>query len=407
MSVIDDLLTMAKAAKLNPSWRDKMSPAKFRGASFFVDTSERSGGRRTAKHEYPFKDEPYLEDLGRKAREFRIDGYVLGAEYFALRDKLLDALEAEGPAELVHPYHGKKKCIVTDFTVKETRLEGGIAQFSIEFSETPAQPVQPTSGPDTKGALSDSAVNALAAARAEFVSAYSTASSITGSITGAIISATQAVKNVSRTILGPLRRGQQESAILLARINAIETSVESLVRAPGEMFDGMADIFARIADRKALRKVYSFNPGSRPPATTRSRLLERANFDATQAMVCRLAVINAALAAVDEAFDSYDAAVDARNELTELLDDQSESANDETYPTLLQLRADLVKAIPGDDGELARLIEYTPPATVPSLVAAYQLYGDVTSESDIVTRNRIQHPGFIRGGTVLEVLSRG
>jgi prophage DNA circulation protein len=80
---------------------------------------------------------------------------------------------------------------------------------------------------------------------------------------------------------------------------------------------------------------------------------------------------------------------------------------DTAFPALNQLRADLVRAVPGEDSGLARLVSYAPAFTVPSLVLAFQLYGDVTREADIVARNSIRHPGFVIGGRALEVLSSG
>ena len=69
-----------------------------------------------------------------------------------------------------------------------------------------------------------------------------------------------------------------------------------------------------------------------------------------------------------------------------------------------QLRADLMRAVPGEDSDLPRLGIVTPPAMVPSIVLAHRLYGDTDREADLVTRNRIPRPGFIRGGEPLEVL---
>ncbi len=72
----------------------------------------------------------------------------------------------------------------------------------------------------------------------------------------------------------------------------------------------------------------------------------------------------------------------------------------------MQLRADLVKAIPGTALEQARLIRFTPLVTLPSLVLAHNLYGDLSREADLLARNRIQNPAFVTGGVELEILSR-
>jgi prophage DNA circulation protein len=50
-------------------------------------------------------------------------------------------------------------------------------------------------------------------------------------------------------------------------------------------------------------------------------------------------------------------------------------------------------------------VKYTPAATTNSLVLAYRLYGTVSREPDIVTRNAIRNPAFVAAGTELEVLS--
>ena len=40
---------------------------------------------------------------------------------------------------------------------------------------------------------------------------------------------------------------------------------------------------------------------------------------------------------------------------------------------------------------------------LPALVVAYQIYGSIDSAPDIVTRNRVRHPGFVPAAA-LEVL---
>lgn len=68
------------------SWRDRLLPASFRGAEFLVDShSTEAAGRRAAVHEYPGRDTPYAEDLGRRTGEYRIQGYVLGEDYLHSR----------------------------------------------------------------------------------------------------------------------------------------------------------------------------------------------------------------------------------------------------------------------------------------------------------------------------------
>ena len=59
------------------AWRSRLMPAKFRGARFHVDTGVRESGRRIVPHEFPKRDVPYAEDMGRRAREFTVRGYII------------------------------------------------------------------------------------------------------------------------------------------------------------------------------------------------------------------------------------------------------------------------------------------------------------------------------------------
>ena len=59
-------------------WRDKLVKSKFRNTAFYTASAEMSGGRKTVVHEYPLRDKPYAEDLGRKGHSFNIEAYVLG-----------------------------------------------------------------------------------------------------------------------------------------------------------------------------------------------------------------------------------------------------------------------------------------------------------------------------------------
>jgi prophage DNA circulation protein len=104
-------------------------------------------------------------------------------------------------------------------------------------------------------------------------------------------------------------------------------------------------------------------------------------------------------------YDTYDAAVSVRDDLAAKIDEQAQAADDDTFAALAQLRADLVRSVPGEERDLPRLVRHTPEYTVPSLVLAHRLYGSLERESDLVTRNRIPRPGFILGGVGLEVLA--
>lgn len=107
----------------------------FRDVPFRLGGYDLSGGRRHEFHEYPLRDEPLAEDLGRRGRRYKFEAHVIGDAWEAQRDALLDALEAAGPGQLRHPYLGEHKVLVDKYELSEgANLR--IANFSLEFVET-------------------------------------------------------------------------------------------------------------------------------------------------------------------------------------------------------------------------------------------------------------------------------
>lgn len=88
------------------TWRDDLRPASFRGVHFFVAADSSRFGRRVVVHTYPQRDKPYVEDLGRRSREYQFDAFVIGPNYMEDRDAFIAACEEPGAGELIHPKYG-------------------------------------------------------------------------------------------------------------------------------------------------------------------------------------------------------------------------------------------------------------------------------------------------------------
>jgi prophage DNA circulation protein len=129
------------------AWRSKWKPAMFRGERFHVETGVREGGRRIVAHEFPKRNVPYAEDMGRRQREFTVRGYIIvhpreidgdvlkKKDYTAQRDKLIAALEIEGPAILQLPLLGQLNVAFTRYRVTEESRIGGYCVFDMSFTE--------------------------------------------------------------------------------------------------------------------------------------------------------------------------------------------------------------------------------------------------------------------------------
>lgn len=385
--------------------------ASFRSVPFFVDTSDLGGGRRIVVHQFPFRDDPYVEDLGKKARTFRLDGYVLGDDYLTQRDALLSALEdTSGPGKLVHPYYGVLTAICIDVGVSETKSEGGFAKFSLQFAEAPAQTPVPVAEVDQAGEVSDAADAANAASDAQLASDYN-ASNLPGYALGSAQTALTNATSSLKSNLAPVISATQELASLNAQATVLVATAAQLVTTPalimGQFRNAIAALVTTALDApeammNALISAYDVNMGTPVTPTTATRTQELANQTALIAALRRTFAIEASRLAPTVPFTSIDDALAARDSITALLDTEAEEAGDTAYGALVDLRAQMQQAVPGTSA-FASIVTATRRTTLPSLLLTYQLYGSVDLESDVLARNDVMHPGFVVG--TLKVLS--
>ncbi len=136
-----------------PAWMQPARPPSYRGAPFFWVTSAGAGGRRLVTHEFPLRDDPYTEDLGKLPRRFKMRGFVIGDDYMDDRDALISACEDyDDAATLVHPTMGEVTCRAGVLGFTESIDYGGYCLFELEFVRDGAQP-GPTSTTDPASTL--------------------------------------------------------------------------------------------------------------------------------------------------------------------------------------------------------------------------------------------------------------
>lgn len=144
------------------AWRANLVDASFRGVGFQVNETEAPiAGRRLAVHEYPGRDEPFVEDLGRRTKKWSIEAFVIGDNYATVRDRLIDACDMPGAGELVHPYLGSLQVACEGCDLMERTREGRMARFSLSFVEAGANQY-PTSRVNTQDNVTSSANDAAA-----------------------------------------------------------------------------------------------------------------------------------------------------------------------------------------------------------------------------------------------------
>lgn len=410
------------------AWRKQLQPASFRGEAFHVKGADSEVGRRTVLHEYPQRDEPFSEDMGRKARGFKVEAIVIGPDYFKARDALIEALEAKGSGVLVHPYYGRRTVtLASPARISESSDEGGMARFSLDFVEA-GENVQPSARPDTQSLVE----SALGDARSSIAEDFASLFSVDGMPEFVELSALDVANDVMAS-LDAVRRGMiPDLSIISDYVSAslgVSNSLGSLIRLPADLASGFIGLFSGLsgigrsplASFMALRSLFGYgrrggNYGGiystygttlpSVPLTTPSRIQQAANQEALAALTRRAAVIEAAQASSAIRFDSYNQAAAVRDELAERLDIEAEAASEPVYAALAALRVAVVRDITTRGADLARVSESSLPATLPALVASYRIYGDATRDADLVSRNSgvVRHPGFVPGGRPLEIL---
>lgn len=414
-------------------WRDNYRPASFRGAAFFVTTADSSHGRRQAVHETAQRDIPYTEDLGRKSREFGITGYLLGKEYDVAREELIKVCEQAGPGVLVHPYRGELTVVCRGLNVSETSDEGGKCTLTMTFLEA-GEASYPSAKVDTVNAISAKAGEVTEAGKENFVSDFLTK----GYPSFVAEAATSQIQGLSDFLSSPefiVSSDIQAVSDYYDKVKSIGSDAFDLIQKPFEFADQVVDAISSIRSAfgssafgmlMSLYNQYFSSSGGSSSSKTPSRQQVVTNTSAVAGLVRQAAISQAAVAAVvtqttedvssggtkttsaPTKYDSYEAAIAVRTELADSLDQESETTNsDLVYVAVTDLRTAVVQAVPDPEQDLPRLATFAPRQTLPSLVVAYQLYGDASRAEDIVTRNDPRRPGFLTGGQQLEVLANG
>lgn len=401
------------------SWVDNLQQASFRGVAFGVVEHENSGGRRLARFEFPYRDEPFVQDLGRKAHGFSVSAFVVGDDYMAARDRLLDALEAEGPGRLVHPWLGERTVRVDSYSLSESAAAGGMAVFRLAFVEAGAA-LYPSASDDTAAVVSKSADDTAAAAQAALDASLTLAaqpSFVTASAASAVQSLVSTVSS-ARSAVGDAaawaRRISTLSALdatdlaALAADGAVSATLDMLFSDCGAGVDPLdadasgAFTSTRCAEMLAIARAVSL-PAA-PTIATAARATDYANRLALADFTRVSAVAEACRSSATATISSAAEANSLRRSLCSAIDTAQATAGDASYAALTALRASVVRDLAARAKAAPAAVSFTPRASLPVLALAHDVHQGAGRPDELLARNAIRHPGFVPGGQALEVL---
>lgn len=414
-------------------WRAQLRPASFRGARFHVDTVNYETGRRWADHEYPARNTPFAEDLGRSQRVWRFTGYTIGAGCLAARDKLLEAGEADGSGELVHPTLGAVQAACRVITATEERERGGFCSLAMEFAEA-GSVREPTQDADPDLAVADAAGGLSNAAMPNFASLFSVA----GSGPWVADAATADVRNVSDGLRAlRLPPGSLPQTPLITALDYLSLHAPALVGDPSALASAFDRTFAAFTDAGEAGPVVGamltmatewrasapqgsggFQPlavlppeeaGSSPRhqlnnpyATPRILSLpsQRAqNAAAMEAFVAELALREIGYSITGMAFDNYDQAIEIRQGIGQVFiaieQQAADAGQDDVFEGLAELRHAINRMIMSRAASLNPLVTYRTLATANSITLAWRMYQNTDRDLEICDRVAARNPAFL------------
>lgn len=392
------------------TWRDKLRAASFRGVPFFVESDDLSAGRRVQVHEYPQRDKPFAEDLGRATREIALSAFLVGPDFMAARDRLLGAMETPGPGTLVHPWYGSMQVVAQPARVRHSRADGGYCQIDMAFVEA-GELTFPSAASATDARSRRAAVDLDGASLDDFAASFNVTGvpdfvrdSALAQITGGLSSARAVLGGLAGEIDGLVSAVTGAVGDLLDDPRALAGTVLGLFSDVAALANTPARLVSTFRALLTFASLPSFAHASSSYATP-ARLREQTNNNTVRALYRRAALAQAAQASAGMSVTVRDDAVAQRDQLAAAIDAETLTASDAAFPALTDLRVAVWRDMSERSRDAARLRTVTPPAVVPAVVLAYDLYETADRDAEIVARNRVPHPGFMPAAP-LQVLSR-
>ena len=416
----------------------QLQPASYRGVPFHVNGAGIEAGRRTQLHEYPKRDRPWAEDLGRATRVFTVEAFVLGQDYIQQANALITAAEEEGPGTLVHPWLGSMQVTLKDLL--RVSFDAALGQAAVTFAFTEPGDLELPSAEASTAATSQLAADDLSAASAtDFASTFNI---LDRPAYVAELASAQLAKAFD--FASDLGASFAPLSSWAAQLGGYATAAQQLLTLPGQLADQVVDWFdlsgivASLSLGSALAGP-SYAAATAAPTgaefdplaamalglvglagnggaggvlnaplpvlgTTAARQQAVINTAATNALVRRALLAQAVGISSQINTTEQAPAYAVRNALCRALDAESLVADDTAYNALQAARQAVWADITARASGGARIITITPTTVLPALVLAYDRYENAARADELVSRNKLNHPGFVPQ-RALQVLS--
>ena len=410
----------------------KLYEASFRGVPFHVTKVDLKVGRRTVVHEYPQRDKPYVEDIGRATRRLSFTALVVGDDYIQQAEKLIGAIETEGPGTLIHPHLGEMKCCLeqaSTITFTDSSRTASVVLTAVESGELEF----PKSGTDAVSKVLESADALEKSAIQQFCDSLDLSlvgEWVDAALSGDLLDKLGIISNADiATIFDKVDEISTLDSNGLSLISGgPKVFATRLVGALGlSRFASSARAWSRVAKQlKNLTKHDKLREGTKELArvkadstvlssTQRAVLQNRAAVETLirQTLIAQMVGVSAvvgtktdqAMAVEDDVqtseslkatvSKSYDDIVQLRQDLLETLDEELlMTTSDDSYLELEKARVAVFEALTDRADDSSRLAVVVPGDVLPALVHAYDYHDDASRDQEIAIRNGVEHEGF-------------
>lgn len=416
-----------------------LQTASWRGVPFGVTGAQLKAGRRTSLHEYPFRDEVWVEDLGRAGRRIGVTGFLVQDAAYGGADSVIDqrraliaACETADDGELIHPSLGSLRVSLLEFECEEATERGRVFSLHFTFAET-GTPQFPTLTDATQAQTELSAVAAFAKQAQDFLNETRnvlttppivgeierTARNFVNEATAITERATSLVAMVS-VLQGEFGRfvGQFAAGIKLAAsvddLIGAGARAREAVRANGEAltdaarhsdYDGMIEAAqalvgaVRLANPDPHQAVQSLLALQAATATQPRATRDLSEVNRLTVNLYRRDTVIAiarctetyALASIDDAQALRKTVIDA---LGAEIDTAGNAGEDASFDALRALQAAVVLDLTVRGQSMAAMQTVHTPQSVPLIVLAQRLYQDVARYDGLLQQAKPIHPAF-------------
>jgi len=418
---------------MTETWRDKLLPASFRGISFLIPQTSVPVGMKGQLHEFPQRDTPFFEQLGKQSQVHKMTGWVIGDDCFERRDKLIEALSTPEAGELVHPWLGRMQVKAGECEMSHDLMGGGMISFDLTF-----YPDVPLKTPAAKVNTQAQVVNSSESLLTSSLNRYESSMATVNQARLGLLQMRNSMSNVFSVI-------QQQFTPFTSVFTDLTGFAQSMINSPGSLSSLFSSYFSSFSgfnffssssggrsssgsgsdagyrgavaqatqQTEAASSINTVSSIGGTDAVTASQATANLVQDSTLVQI-GLIVSEMPVASQPESIQSppavdqqalqpivrpdvpvADDVIELRDNLNEVIHEASLKADPEHYLVLNHFRQTVVKHLTAVAQSGVRLVDITPPETLSALVLAYRRFGDASRAPELVQRNRIHHPGFV------------